>query len=211
MPTKDPEKLKAKRARADAKRRGTRFLSWTAVVYPESAPEGWRDVIDEYHIEWVESPLHDKDTNPDGTAKKAHWHILLMFPSVQTVEQVQELLAPLNCTIPIPCKSAKGLTRYMAHLDNPEKFQYQVSDIRAHGGADLGELLRPSATDRYEIIKQMITWVRENNITDFIDLMDYAMTRESETWFPLLCDNCAFVMEKVIKSNWQKIQREMRD
>lgn len=210
MPTKDPKKIKEKNARYDAKRAGKRHLSWTAVVYPESAPEGWRDIIDETHIEWVESPLHDRDTNPDGTAKKAHWHILLMFSSVQTVEQVQELLEPINCTIPIPCKSSKGLVRYMAHLDNPEKFQYQVSDIRAHGGADIGELLRPTATDRYEIIAQMIAWVRENNIMHFIDLMEYSMQHERDTWFPVLCDSSAFVLKECIKSNWQKCQQEVR-
>lgn len=191
----------------EEKRKGTRFLTWTAVVYPESAPENWRDYLDETHIEWVESPLHDQDVNPDGTPKKSHWHILLMFQTVKTAEQVKELLAPLNCTIPIVCQSAKGLCRYMAHLDNPEKFQYSISEIRGHGGADIAELLRPTSSDRYETIKAMIEWVKDNQIVDFIDLMDYAMSHESDTWFPLLCDNSAFVMKEVIKSNWQKVQR----
>lgn len=209
MPIKDKQKLKEARARADAKRKGTRFLSWTAVVYPDSAPEGWRDVLDETHIEWVESPLHDRDTNPDGTKKKAHWHILLMFPSVQTSEQVQELLAPLNCTIPIPCKSAKGLVRYFAHLDNPEKFQYAVSDIRAHGGADIGELLRPSTSDRYERIADMIRWVNENDIMHYSDLTEYAMTQKYDEWFTLLCDSSAFMLKEYIKSRWQKRMQEI--
>ena len=91
------------------------------MAYPESAPEGWRDVLDEQHIQWVESPLHDKDMNADGTPKKPHWHILLLFDGKKSYEQVKELTDKLHATIPQKCASAKGLVRYMAHLDNPEK------------------------------------------------------------------------------------------
>ena len=42
---------------------------WTFVVYPESAPENWRTILDETFMRWVESPLHDKDVNADGEIK----------------------------------------------------------------------------------------------------------------------------------------------
>lgn len=189
----------------EEKRKGKRFLSWTAVVYPDSAPEDWRDIIDDTHIEWVESPLHDKDINPDGSIKKPHWHILLMFPSIQTEKQVKDLLEPLNCTIPIPCKSASGLVRYMAHIDNPEKYQYDIGNIKGHGGADVPKLLRTTSAERYELIKDMMRWVNTNKIVHFCDLMDYALSEEPDRWFPLLCDSSAFVMKEYIKSNWQKL------
>ena len=41
----------------------------TFVVYPESAPENWRTILDETFMRWVESPLHDKDVNADGEIK----------------------------------------------------------------------------------------------------------------------------------------------
>ena len=40
------------------------------MVYPESAPENWREILDETRMRWIESPLHDRDINPDGTPKK---------------------------------------------------------------------------------------------------------------------------------------------
>ncbi|MGQ7458465.1 Rep family protein, partial [Streptococcus suis] len=49
---------------------------WTFIVYPESAPSNWREILDETHMRWVEFPLHDKDVNADGEIKKPHWHIL---------------------------------------------------------------------------------------------------------------------------------------
>lgn len=36
---------------------------WAFIVYPESAPENWREILDDTHIRWIESPLHDKDFN----------------------------------------------------------------------------------------------------------------------------------------------------
>ena len=47
----------------------TRTRNWTIVVYPDSAPANWRDIINDIHIEWVESPLHDKDVDANGEYK----------------------------------------------------------------------------------------------------------------------------------------------
>lgn len=181
-------------------KKDTRTRNWTVVVYPDSAPSDWRDQIDNLHIEWVESPLHEFDTNPTGEVKKAHWHILLMFGGVKSYEQVCEAIKPLNCPIPERCHNAKAMVRYMVHMDNPEKFQYSQSDIKAHGGVDLSELLRPSSSERYSMIREMCVFVRENHITEYKDLVDYAMTERFDTWFPALCDSCSYFMGQYIKS-----------
>lgn len=178
----------------------TRTRNWTVVLYPESAPYNWRDVLDELHIEWVESPVHNKDINANGEAKKEHIHLLLMFGGVKSYEQVIEVIDGLNCTIPQRVHNARALVRYMAHLDNPEKAQYSISDIRGHGGVDIAEMLRPSSSERYTLIGEMISFVRENNIEEFQDLMDYAYSNEFDTWFPLLCDNSAYVVGQYINS-----------
>ncbi|WP_256948213.1 replication protein, partial [Staphylococcus epidermidis] len=101
-----------------------RTRNWTFVIYPESVFQNWRDVLDNEYIQWVESPLHDKDTNPDGEIKKAHKHILVMYDGVKSYNQILELTEKINATVPQKCGSAKGLVRYMLHMDNPEKYQY---------------------------------------------------------------------------------------
>lgn len=124
----------------------------------------------------------------------------MLFGGVKTYEQVLEVLAPLNCPIPQKCLSLKGAVRYMAHMDNPEKYQYSVSDIHAHGGVDLAELLRPSSSERYALIRDMCLFIRENQIVEFQDLVDYAVAEKFDTWFPLLCDNSAYIIGQYIKS-----------
>lgn len=183
----------------------TRTRNWSIIVYPESAPENWRSILDESHIEWVESPLHEFDVNPTGELKKPHYHVLLLFGGVKSYDQVSEFIKPLNGPIPQRCHNAKAMVRYFAHLDNPDKFQYSVSDIIPHGGVDISELLKPSTSERYSIIKEMCEYVGEYNITEFYELMDYAMDQKFDTWFPLLCDNSAYIVNQYIKSNRQRI------
>lgn len=185
----------------------TRTRTWTIVVYPDSAPENWRDLIDEQHIGWVESPLHEFDTNPTGEVKKAHWHVLLCFGAVKAYEQVLEFVKPLNCPIPQRVHDAKAMVRYMLHLDNPDKYQYSKDDLVAHGGVDLAELLRPSASERYTIIAEMIDWCKDNRISEFQDLVDEARVNSIDRWFPLLCDSASFVMREYIKSSRHRHQK----
>lgn len=186
---------------AEKKSRGSdRTRNWVVIVYPESAPENWREYLDDLHLEWIESPLHEFDVNADGEVKKAHWHVLILFGGVKSYEQVSEVVRPLNGSIPQRCHNAKAQVRYFAHLDNPEKHQYSVSDIRPHGGVDLSEMLRPSSSERYTLIGEMMEWVKLNGVTEFADLIDFALVEHPDDWLPLLCDSCAIIMSTYITS-----------
>lgn len=195
MPGKNSSGNKSKRTR-----------NWVVVVYPDSAPDNWREYLDSLMIEWIESPLHEFDTESTGEVKKAHWHVLLMFGGMKTYDQVVEVVEPLNCTVPQRCLSVKGTVRYMAHLDNPDKHQYLPSEIVGHGGVDLADFLRPSASQRYDLINDMCDYVKDNGIVEFQDLMDFARREHREDWLPLLCDNSAYVMGQYIKSQRHRQQ-----
>lgn len=196
--------------KSSTSKKDTRARSWTAVFYPESAPKNWRVVLDDLHVEWVCSPLHDKDLNPTRELKKPHYHLLLMFGHVKSYEQVVELLAPLRCPAPQRIHNNYSMVRYMVHADNPEKAQYKVSDIICGCGADLQEILRPRPSERYNLVREMMMWVKENECTEFCQLMDYAMTERFEDWFPVLCDSSCFVIGQYIKSQRQDLMMQRR-
>lgn len=181
-------------------KKNSRFRNWLFIVYPESAPADWIDQLDQMHIEACISPLHDKDVNPTGEAKKPHYHILLTFDGVKSYTQVEEITDSLQASKPIVCNSVKGTVRYFAHLDNPEKYQYSVSDIKSLSGFDVAEALKPSSADRYTLIGEMIEFVQEHRILEFEDLIIYAKNFKHDTWFPILCDNSSFLMTKFIDS-----------
>ena len=175
--------------------------AWIFVVYPESAPDNWRDYLEELHVAWVESPLHEFDVNPTGEVKKPHWHVIINFEGKKSYSQVMDMIAPLNCTIPQVCHSIRGSVRYFAHLDNPEKYQYNPELIVAHGGFNADEYLKLSASARYSMLRDMIQYIREKDICDFMEFMEYAMEEKYETWFPLLCDNSTYMIRSVIQAN----------
>lgn len=182
----------------------TRTRNWNIIVYPDSPRDvDWRSYLDDQHIEWIESPLHDQDLNPTGELKKAHWHVLLMFGGVKSYDQVLEFIKPLNCPIPQKCHNAKASVRYMAHLDNPDKIQYSVNDIVCHGGVDVADLLKPSTSERYTIIAEMMDWCDQNSCFYLSTLINYARVDKFDSWFPILCDSGAYIMNSYLKASRQ--------
>lgn len=177
-----------------------RSRNWTCIIYPESAPENWVDILQAEHIQWIKSPLHDKDLTATGHTKKAHWHIALLFDSVKSYEQVREITDKLIAPSPQKISGVKALVRYMAHLDDADKAQYDPGEIKGYGGVDISDMLRPNGSERYQLISDMLEYICDENIVEFKDLMNYARQEHFSDWFPLLCDNSAYIVNQYIKS-----------
>ena len=62
---------------------------WAFVLYPESAPDNWRDFLQQTGLQVAISPLHDKDIDPTGLPKKSHYHIILCYDGPTTFNNVK--------------------------------------------------------------------------------------------------------------------------
>ena len=189
------------------KKQQKRVRTWAFVTYPESAPADWEQIIDANHVPWCRSPLHDLDKNPDGTEKKPHWHVIVNFEGVKTYEQVLAITQSVCGTIPQPVDSIKGYVRYLAHLDNPEKAQYNKADIKVFGGMDIDEYLQNTKTAELAIQKDMIQYIIDNDITEYEELVIYAMYN-SDTWFESLANRSTYFINAFIKSRRGRKERE---
>ena len=193
---------------SDNKPKDTRSKIWNMMVYPESAPKDWKEVRVEEGIMFVCSPIHDKDFDKEtGELIKPHWHVLLCFTSNKTYKQVLEVSEMLNAPVPQKAKSTGGSVRYMIHIDSPDKAQYKKSDIEVYGNIDIEQYFRMTSSDRYDLIREMLQYIDNNEIKEFKYLMDYAMSERFDDWFPLLCDNSAYVIQQYLKSNRHKVDR----
>lgn len=163
-----------------------RYRDWAFIIYPESAPVNWEDIIDSWHVQVAVSPLHDKDVLPDGEIKKAHWHCVMSFEGVQSYEAVKELIEPLHGTIPQVCKSKRGSIRYFCHLDNPEKYQYDKGDVRSFCGFDLDPYFEYTLSEQKFIMNEMMDWCSDNGIYEYGYLCDYARRYRYEDWYDVL-------------------------
>lgn len=186
---------------ADAQGR-IRTRNFATVVYPESAPENWLELLGEQCVPCFVSPLHDKDTNPTGEPKKAHHHVLIMFDSVKTAEQAQEVFSVIGgvgCEI---VKSMRAYARYLCHLDNPEKVQYSPEDVKQMGGADYHDVIG-MAVDKYVAISEIMDYCDSNQIYSFRQLLTYCRQNKFE-WFRQLCDGGVYIVKEYLKSaQWE--------
>lgn len=172
------------------------------VVYPDSAPEDWQQILSDYHIPCFVSPLHDMDINPDGSPKKPHYHVMVCFDGKHSDEQFDEIFNAIGGVGREQILSKRGYARYLCHLDNPEKHQYGIWDVLSYGGADYIQVIGEIA--KYQCIHDMMQFCNENGVIAFSDLLEYAR-QNNWSWFRCLCDSSAYVMEKYIKSRYWKI------
>lgn len=180
-----------------------RGRNWVVVVYPESAPENWIDLIRQEPV--AISPLHDKDVDENGERKKPHYHVVFAYKGNKSFEQIDEIARLLRAPVPQRVNSLTGQTRYLTHQDNPEKYQYDSSDIQVFGGFDLEGNLAMSSGDKRQILKDMIVFIREENITHLVDLTDYCLSENAPAgWFEILTERNTLFLKELIKSNWQK-------
>ncbi len=188
---------------SDIENKNVKGRDWTFIVYPESAPKAWREILDDTHLRWVESPLHDRDVNPDGEIKKAHWHILLSYDGPVNLVAVKKLTDKLNAPNPQKISSSKGLVRYMAHLDNPEKFQYPVADIKGHNGADIAAYFELTATNKLAIMKEIVRYIYENGVDNYSDFLMFCIENRDD-WFDVAINSNTIAINKMIDAVWQK-------
>lgn len=186
---------------SEIKKKDERIRNWTFIVYPESAAENWREIINDIRVPWIESPLHDKDVNPDGEIKKAHWHVLIFFNGKKSFSQVKKITDSINSTIPQQCENAKGMVRYFAHLDNPEKFEYSKNDIISYCGADINKYLTSSGGDKLKLIAEMQEWIDQNDCTEFSDLARYARAERFDDWYEIIVNQSTMFLNAYIRSN----------
>lgn len=189
---------------SEQKTRDTRTRNFATVVYPESAPEGWQDILARHCVPAFISPLHDRDINPTGEPKKPHYHVMLMFDGKKSVEQVVEVFASIGGVGCEVVKSIRGYARYLCHLDNPEKAQYETSDVRSIAADYIGTI--GLAIDKYVAIGEMQDFCEKYDVVSFYALSKYARSERSD-WHRILCDCGAVYMREYLQSRkWSKEQ-----
>ena len=184
-----------------------RTRNWTIVVYEDSAPKNWRDIVRNLHVEAYISPLHDKDVRADGTPKKPHYHVILCFKGKKSIGQVQEISNKLSgvkvlweeCAV----NDLQGMVRYLVHFDDPDKAQYDVATIEPINGADVVSCFANSATDVDSIVGEMMDWCDEQGCFSFYRLAKYARNEKPE-WFRVLSTKrTVFITQWLRSMKWE--------
>ena len=175
-----------------------RTRNWTTIVYPESAPDNWQLILEEEMVPALISPLHDKDVEATGEVKKPHYHVVIMFSGVKTMKQAKEVFDKINGVGIQQVKDVRAIARYLTHMDSADKAQYDINDVVALSGADYHSMIE-APSDKYQSIKEMMFWIKENDIIMYADLLEYASINRPD-WFRTLCNNGTVVIREYLRS-----------
>lgn len=143
---------------------------WSFLLYLDSMNPNYIDFLNDLHIPVAISPLHDKDINPTGEIKKPHYHVIVCFEGPTTYKNVYEnICVPLGATIPKRVMSLRGYYRYLCHLDNAEKYQYNTNDI-----TELGDFKIELSDTEINMIKiKIIQDIEKHDLRNYKELCDY--------------------------------------
>lgn len=173
-----------------------------ALLYPDSTTYDTDKIIKALaaeHLTFALSPIHDKDLDDDGLLKKAHYHLLLAYSSATTLNNIRDWFKV--CGMPESdlhsvrvCASGVGYFRYLTHKDNPEKAQYNDSDIRVYNDSDeLFKKFSKTASDKIDNLARIFQIVDELDTVSFHLLVQYLMLNERDL-FKLLVSSSALAV-----------------
>lgn len=187
-----------------------RSNKWAFLLYKESAPENYIDILEEMQVPYILSPWHDQDVDKKtGELLKAHKHGALFFDSLKSYTQVSELLTE-NLNTPKKVQivlSPKGMLDYFTHAQNPDKTPYNAEDIESGAGFDLDQFLVEQQSGRF--INEVIDLINDYNFTEFQDLVIYA--RHNDPRLLTLIMNRTYFFTKFIESKRYRASRHIKD
>lgn len=193
-----------------------RTRNWTAIFYPESANiNECIEYLQEQQIPALISPEHNRDIEKNGNKKKEHYHVILQFDSVKTRAQVEEILNKCPAhegkkafTIPQIVQSISGATRYLIHLDNPEKAQYNAEDIIRICGANVEKYLENEGDkDKRDCsqIKRIMEIIKTKGVYEFEEVV-CLLLEESPELFGCFRKN-AYFFSQLLQSRQRRFMR----
>lgn len=194
---------------------------WIGIAYPESVVEHWVEKLRNIGAELAISPLHDKDVwshdspariDEDtgevieelgsryraGERKKAHWHFILKFPRKVGFRDVNNLIRPITCGPYLQkCYALKGAYEYFIHLNHPERYQYDKSEIQKYNNF----IVEPTRSDMMYMLQDILETIRNNEFDTLTAVVDFYIEMP-ECLYAI--KNGAYMVQKLIDENWRK-------
>lgn len=186
-----------------------RTRNYAFLVYPDSAPPNWMEILSDTHCPAFVSPLHDKDVNPDGELKKAHYHVMLLFDSVKTTDQAQAIRDAVGGVGWEKIASQRGYIRYLCHLDNPEKHQYSKQDVKSFGGLNYMSMVS-LPTDVDAMLDDMTRYIDLNQVFSFRAFAAYCRDYNPDWSYVLKHSGSYYIKEYIKGLAWDTISPDAK-
>lgn len=189
---------------------------WSILVFEDNIEKNprWLQKLLDTHLRFCISPYHDKDKwsyediakHPDrdivpDTTKKAHYHIIIHCDDNMTFKTMKGLTEELGLPLPMYSVAPKGLYRYLYHGDNPEKWQYDVNDVRHYNGSEPSDYLcEIGKEEKSNMINFLCDEFSKYGFTKYKDMLAYAR-KLGDPNYSIIVQNNVYIFKQILVDN----------
>lgn len=186
-----------------------RARNWAFVLYPNECKSDWLSILEELNVPCAVSPLHTLDD------EKPHHHILIcgdkksanqiyeeICQRLGDLKEIDGKIAVSGVTHPQKILNLKSQVRYLVHLDNPKKQQFDDwrKDIITFGGLEIAKYFESKDEKKYNGVKGVISIIKENSFNSLLELLDFLAKGQDEL-FQVCCDNAYLATQLINYKN----------
>lgn len=127
--------------------------------------------------------LHDCDSTENGEKKVSHYHVLLLTDTKQGKSKWLDTLSAMFSFLPreaitvSPVQSERSCNRYLIHIDDPEKFQYDRARVFASNPKRFERALE-EVKDTNPSWDTICSWNTEEDIYNCVGMSTYHKAKE---------------------------------
>lgn len=134
--------------------------NFTLILYPEDKThmEALEKIQKNYDCAFI---LHNKDVTEDGEIKKEHYHCVLRVGANPRWRSAVAEELKLSLSHIEGCNLEKQL-RYLIHFDNPDKYQYDIEEVKGNLKKRVKESINKDKMTEVEKVGKIIEYIENS-------------------------------------------------
>lgn len=158
------------------------------------------EVVERFSVKDYAIIKHDKDSNSTtGEVSRAHFHMFLNYEdnTKHTKQNLIKILNGMNINAHVEnVRSESKCLRYLLHLDNPEKYQYQLSELKTNI-EDIKSRMKIS--EKVGTLKKLMQYIDNAHIRSMRALVEYCIIQEDTQLLEYIQEN-AFLVNAIMRN-----------
>lgn len=187
--------------------------NWSGVCYPENMIDSWKEDIEKILQLPFAYCVHDKDVETDGTPRKTHVHIVVIYGNTTTQASALKLLNKLSkpgctcCPVVESVVNIKYIYDYLCHdtddCKKKHKHEYDKAERVTGNAFDIGSYEQIGIKEKNDMARELCDIIIRENYTNFSDFYCYAISNLDNKYFEIL-KTYSGLFERLTKGNFQK-------
>lgn len=159
------------------------------LLYPDSLPENWLELLEDLGVPMAVSPLHDRDVSEierdtgDIVYKKAHWHVIYIANNNVTANSVRKKLkrklGDKAVSLVKICDNVVNYYQYLTHESKDAKAKnktiYSQNDIVHLNNFDIERYTMRSKEEKDDIFNKIVQLIMDYQLVNIVMLHKFIL------------------------------------